>query len=482
MTSYLTFLIENFFQSQDLKAYAVGGAVRDRLLNRTEVSDLDLSVQMNNRSSPQDIAQDLARTLKGSLVPLSPEENIYRIVVTGGSDGLGLIIDLNLFAGTIQEDLARRDFTINAMAVPVADFRKENWQEKIIDPHGGREDLSARSLRALSPTIFQEDPGRLLRAVRLSAQLGLNIGNTTADLIQREAHLVNHPAPERTSEEFLKTLEPAGADNALHQMDQLGILTRIIPELELLKGIEQPPIHFWDVWGHTLRTVAETENLMETPVGNPEYFQQPVQKGLNQAGPTRRTILKLAALFHDIAKPQTQTKDPDGRIRFLGHGELGAEVVKERLTRLRFSGRVTSMTAQIVKHHLRPALIAPLGKMPTKRAVYRYFRDTGDVAVDTLHLSMADYLATRGPMLTNEEWELNTRTVTHILQAGLLDGAAPPAPQDRLVNGHDLIKVLGLKPGPLVGEILAQLEEAQGAGEVSSQEEALKMAKKLLAK
>ena len=303
----------------------------------------------------------------------------------------------------------------------------------------------------------------------------------TARLIRRDAPLLESVAPERVRDEFMAILAHDGARAQLEVLDRLDLLCRIIPELALTRGVDQPSAHYWDVWNHNLHTVEYAELITRghqnsaiyslTP-WNPEvetYFGEEVGDGFS-----RRTVLKLAGLLHDIAKPQTKGPDKTGRIRFLGHSELGAEMVTERLTQLRFSARTVSMVARMVEHHLRPSQLRHGDEDPTPRAVHRYYRDVGDVAVDTIYLAMADYLAAKGPEIVADRWASHARMLADLLQAG--GEQAPARGPQRLVNGHDLMRRLGLAPGPQVGRLLEQIDEARAAGEISTREEALALA------
>jgi len=185
------------------------------------------------------------------------------------------------------------------------------------------------------------------------------------------------------------------------------------------------------------------------------------------------TILKLAALFHDIAKPQTKTLEPDGRTRFFGHSEQGAEVAERRLSSLRLSNRGASMVSRMVLHHLRPTGMSNDGEWPTDRAVYRYFRDTGEVAMDTLFLALADYLGAKGPELAHPDWLEHAKMISHILDTGTREPVAVAA--TRLVTGHDLMSRFRLQPGPHIGELLETVEEARASGEIETQEQALEL-------
>ena len=314
------------------------------------------------------------------------------------------------------------------------------------------------------------------------------------------SHLLPLVAPDRVREELLRLLALNGAMGRIQTLDYLGMLQHIIPELMEAKGVEQPRMHYWDVWGHSLHTLEAAEGVtgghQNSPVFScvpwtPEseaYFAEIVSDGH-----TRRTVLKLAALFHDIAKPQTKTLEPDGRTRFFGHSEKGAVMAEERLRSLRLSSRGVSMVSRMVEHHLRPTGMSPpsdgnRGEWPTNRAIYRYFRDVGDVALDTLYLCLADYLGAKGPELAHPEWLNHARMISHVLNTGsqppfnspLLGGKERGGTTPRLVNGHELMSRFGLSPGPHIGSLLATIEEARAAGEIETQEQALELAAVML--
>ena len=485
--------LTTFFAVRKLDAYVVGGAVRDRLLGRATDKDVDLAVAGDAVA----VAQELAVELGGSLAPLSVPRGMMR-VVWAPEDGseTGLTIDLSGFSEGIEKDLGRRDFSVNAMAVALPALRQaqddggSNFGEAVIDPHGGRGDLMRKTLRALHSGVFKDDPGRLLRAVRLAGELGLRIEPDTVRLLMANSHLLPKVAPDRVREEFLRLLALNGAMGRIQTLDYLGMLQHIVPELMEAKGVDQPRAHYWDVWGHSLHTVEAAEGVtgghQNSPVFScvpwtPEseaYFAEVVSDGH-----TRRTILKLAALFHDIAKPRTKTLEPDGRTRFFGHSEKGAVMAEERLRSLRLSSRGVSMVSRMVEHHLRPAGMSPAsdgnrGEWPTNRAIYRYFRDVGDVALDTLYLCLADYLGAKGPELAHPEWLDHARMISHVLDTGSQEPVSVATP--RLVNGRDLMSRFGLPPGPHIGSLLATIEEARAAGEIETQEQALELAAVIL--
>ncbi len=469
------------FASRRLEAYVVGGAVRDLLLQQ-EIADVDVAVAADTGA----VAPQLAKFLDGRTVPLDDDRGTYRIMPRG--EPRGLFVDLTPVAGDIQNDLGRRYFTIDAMAVPLA-ATGATTSLSVIDPFGGERDLKDRVIRVVSPTVFADDPGRLMRAARLAAQLGFNIARQTTDLIRRDAHLLDTVSPQRVREEFLKLLAQPNVVVSLRLLDGAGLLSRVVPELDDARAVGQPPEHHWDVFDHCIETVGQVGRLLDRdssgapdPIvdkvprfeGIGDYFAQDASDGHS-----RLTLLKLTGLLHDIGKPDTKTIEPSGRIRFLGHSEAGAEVAAAALRRLRISRRGVTLVKNMVEHHLRPGQMAPEGQLPSKRATYRYYRDLGDVALDTLYLNLADYLAARGPTLDQAAWAAHCRVVAHILDRRF-GTKKEKLPQRKLIDGHNLIQDLGLKPGPRFRPLLEAVQTAHGAGDVSTKEEALDLVKSIV--
>jgi poly(A) polymerase len=451
--------------------------------------DIDLAVQGDALS----LARELAEETGGTFVLLDEAHTIARVVLPpewGGEGGLiRKQVDLASFDGDIAQDLARRDFTIDALALSLEDALYDSPEDRLVDPFGGLADLATATVRAVSNRSFQDDPARLLRGVRLAAQLGFSLDQDTHQLIKRDSHLLPTVAPERLRDELLKTLAEHKASHYMRLMDDLGLLCRLIPELEAARGVAQPKEHYWDVFYHCLETPGEVERVTTEKgrAGDETISYAPWHPSLEahfdeevSDGHTRRTLIKLAGLLHDVSKPATKTIEPTGRIRFFGHDTQGAEVCQEILRRLRLSSRGIHLITTMVRHHLRPTQMSQGVELPTPRATYRYFRDLGEAAIDTLYLNMADYLAAKGPSIEIDDWQGHCRLIGHILHKGLdQDGA--PQKTHRLVDGHLLIEALGLSPGPLVGRLLEAIQEAYGAGEIATQEEALQLASRLVA-
>ena len=387
--------------------------------------------------------------------------------------------------GSIQEDLTYRDFTINAIALKLAQVKAGWSQVQFIDPLGGIQDLEQRLIRAVSETAFQADPARLLRAFRLAAELGLTIAKDTEALIQRDSPLITKVSGERIRDELGHLLETPKSAEFLRYIDRLGLLDFIFPELTESKGVKQTEGHFRDVFEHSLETVATVERLLQELAQNEIFSLAPYSLELKDyfneeitEGRTRISLLKLAALLHDVAKPQAKSIEADGKVRFLGHAKRGAEIASAILERLRFSSKERKMVSKMIEHHLRPGHLSNDDELPTRRAIYRYFRDTGEVGIDTLFLSLADHLATQGPLLDLAKWQKHVQRTQYILSRWFEERSMVSPP--KLITGRDLIDKFGLAPGPKIGRILEAVREAQASGEIKTREEALDFVKEEL--
>jgi putative nucleotidyltransferase with HDIG domain len=445
-------------------AWIVGGVVRDRLLGRA-TDDLDLVVMGDVEAA----ARQLARAARAAVFPLSEDFGAWRVVAREGA----WQADLSPVHGaSIEEDLALRDFTVNAIAEPLAGGQP-------VDPTGGRADLAARRLRMAAPTAFSSDPLRVLRLPRFACELGLEPEPVTLDAAAREADRLVEVAPERVFAELKRIVAAPDPLAGLALMERVGALAVVLPELAALAGVEQSAYHHLDVYRHTLAVLSEVVAIERDPsaaFGEPHAAEisallaEPLADEL-----TRGTALRLGALFHDVAKPQTRGTTPEGRISFYGHDELGAEVARSVLARLHASERLRAHVAALARHHLRVGFLVRHRPL-TPRMRYRYLKACQPVEVDVTLLSVADRLATRGR-------KAEEAIAKHLELARELVGPAlawraggPPAP---LIRGDELADALAIPRGPRLGALLAELEEAAYAGEIGSREDAIAYARAL---
>jgi tRNA nucleotidyltransferase/poly(A) polymerase len=445
-------------------AWAVGGGVRDALLARA-VADLDVAVDGDAAAA----AASLARPSGATRFPLSRAFGAWR--VQGGR--LPFAVDITpLQGGSLEEDLARRDLTVNALAVPAA------GDAVLIDRHGGVADLRERRLRLVRPTALADDPVRLLRLARLAEQLGFAV-DPGAVARGREAAGRLWDAPgERLFDELRRLLRLGRPDRALRLLDELGALGALVPELEESRGLDQSPYHHRDVLGHTLEVVEHAAALVADP--EPVFrsrgprvravLDEPLADDL-----TRGQALGLPALVHDMAKPATRAVTPEGRVTFMGHDRLGADMAEELMRRLRTSTRLREFVVRCVRMHL------PLGFMVHRtplslRQIDRYLRSTAPWEVEIIVLSVADRLATRGPRTSESSVRRHLALAREVMDVhfALVD-RGPVRP---LLPGDRAAAALGRPPGPWLAELLDRLREEQVVGAVRTPEQALAFARR----
>lgn len=480
-----TIILDLLAPDQDI--YLVGGAVRDYLSQR-ETHDLDFVVSTGGIKT----ARLVAKALDGAFYALDKKNDVGRVIII--NDDLARdILDFASFRGkTIESDLSARDFSINAMAYNLR-------TRQLLDPTAGAADLRGGKIRACSETSLINDPVRILRAVRFAADLGFSINKETGKLIKKSVELLKQTSPERIRDELFKILGGPKPSAAIKSLDLLGALTYVLPETLELKGVEQPPPHGLDVWNHTLKAVDYLEAILD--VLEPGYDNQKTNELLTgilsmklgryrnqfhdhlkqQPGSDRspRSLLFFATLFHDIAKPD-KAENIDGRIRFHGHDEEGALIAARRAIKLRLSNAEIDRIKTVVQNHMR--IINHIshfqreGKIPTRRALYRFFRDTESAGIDLCLLALADQRATYVNEMTQQIWKDDIDIVRIFLQnwwEKREESISPPP----LVNGDEIMADLKIKPGPDIGKILEGIRESQAVGQITSRDEALQYAR-----
>ena len=448
----------------DEQPWLVGGTVRDLILGRL-LDDVDVVVAGDAKA----LARRLATAVDGHVFALSERFGGWRVI----SPDRSWQADVTpVRGGSIEADLAMRDFTINAMAVPLVQG------EPLIDPHGGLADLEARALRVVSERVYGDDPLRTLRLARFACELHLDVEPATAELARANAGAITQTAPERIFGELRRLLAAEAVLRGLELMDETGLVAILFPELDEQKDVEQNPYHHRDVWGHTLEVVQSLVGLqrdLQTPFG---ALAEPLQAELGRPladGLTRGEALRFGALVHDIGKPRTRRVTDDGRVLFLGHDQLGAEMVADLCRRLRTSTELSEYLAGITRHHLVLGFLVHEQPL-SRRHVYRYMRTCEPVELEVTLLSVADRLATRGERTRQEAVDAHLALAREIAAEALewrRRGAGDPP-----VRGDELMRELGLDAGPRVGELLELLREAAWAGEVSSRSEALALARR----
>ena len=488
------------------QAYLVGGSVRNLLL-REPCVDWDMAIDGDVINT----AKQIAKTLGGFFVHMHDKAN--RIIIKDRHQEW--IFDLSPLQGeSIEADLHTRDFTLNALAVPLADVLDHLTQDKElapIDPLNGMNDLVNKQLRMVHDRVFQIDPLRMLRAVRFMRRYQLTLEEYTEQALKSDAPLLLQVASERIHEELYTILQPQGATDVLRFLDKHNLLTTLIPELLPARGMPQPSLHHWDVLDHSLETVAALEELTQilqqddrrdanggctdTDGDKPRPYARSLphlndgdlseirqllleaeQQKLFQFASLETPAAKLGALLHDIGKTVTYTADDNGNITFYHHPEAGVPLAQQIMQRIHASTHDRRLVQQIVAHHMRPGQLSYHGVTP--RAIRRYFVDLGPTGIIVALISLSDHLAMRGPEPLTEHWWRHLSIVRQLLQSYIRERESIIPP--RLLQANELLRHFELQPGPIIGQLLESIAEAQADGIIHSKEDALWFAKEQL--
>lgn len=474
--------------SLDRDIFLVGGAVRDALLNQAS-HDFDFTVP----HGATELARRAANALGGDFYVLDPEFDAARVILTAES-GVRDVLDFTSYRGAdIDADLLERDLTINAIALNLQD-------RTTLDPLHGATDLRERRIRQCSSTSMQADPIRILRAVRLAAALEFRIDPATRTAMRLAAASLPTTSQERQRDEVFRMLGGPRPDASARALEMLGVFPYVMPELSALKGTLQPEPHVHDAWEHTVSVMQYLDDLLNLLLGGRQDDANGLMTSLLALGigryrgriaedfekspnpdRTARALLQFAALYHDAGKPQSRSADSDGRIHFYGHEQAGAAVIEARAVAWNLSNVEISRARAIVENHLRFFFLAArnedAGEPPSRRAIYRFFRDAGVSAVDVILLGLADLRGTRAQTLTERAWKAWVE-VARILLENLWEKPEESVTPPRLIDGHELMLELDLEPGPIVGRLLDAIREGQATGDVATRAEALELARR----
>ena len=474
MSPFLDFpalkIIQTLARDKKRKVYLVGGCLRDQLLGRPQ-TDFDFAVDRGALT----LARTFAQTIKGAFVLLDEDAGCARVVKK--QNGKMFTFDFADFrASTLAKDIAGRDFTINTLCLPLKDWTDQtSVAENLLDFTHAHRDLKAKVIRMVAPRAFQDDPLRIMRAYSLRAQLGFRIEAKTLARIKKEKTLIGHVSAERVREELFKILASPRTHAVIQDMDRIGLLVCIIPQVTVMYKVHQGGYHHLDVWRHTLEALKQLDKIIEDAQSNAawvEYLNAPIG-----GGHPRYALIKLAILLHDIGKPDTKRQE-NGRMSFHTHEHVGKRIARVVAKNLKLSVKERYAIEDMVLFHLRPGYLSNF-KKPSEKSIFRYFRDTRDEAAGILFLSLADQRATRGPMTSDKDQMHHDK-----ICRGLIDRffvMKQHVPLVRLINGNDLIKILKLKPSPLFAKILKNVEEQQALGKIRNKKEALDVARGMAA-
>ncbi len=433
--------LAEIIKSRGGKIYAVGGPVRDRLLGISDLKDVDYLVC----GVPIDDLKSIlcrfgAINLVGQffgVIKFKPfkSESTYDISLprkelsTGtGHRDFEVDFDHNI---PIEDDLSRRDFTINAMA-------REFPAGALIDPYNGKTDMENRILRMVSESSFTDDPLRMIRGVQFAARFDLSIEENTFAAMRQYADLIETVSTERITEELNKLLERAEKPSAgFRLMKQTGLLKYILPELANTVGVSQPGgYHRWDVFEHSIRTVDAA----------PQYLK-----------------IRLAALFHDIGKPATKQPVEDGAT-FYGHDKLSREITEKALKRLRYSNEIIKQVNTLIDKHM-------FSEKAGDKGVRRLINRVGtDLIFDLISLRKADTIAQGMGQDTDSIDDFRRKVETE------LSGRSVFGLKDLAVNGTDIKDKFNLAEGPVIGEVLSfLLDQVLDEPEYNTKEKLLRL-------
>jgi len=453
-----------FFRNKDI--YLVGGCVRDIILNRN-AHDIDLAC-----SNAGQLAHALAKEKHAVCVVMDkkPDVPCFRLINRKSPDNF---IDITEIRGdSIESDLNQRDFTINAIAIPLKSGTLDETQ--IIDVVSGQVDISKKIIRMVSKDSFIDDPLRMLRAFRFSAQLDFEIESNTIKHIHKNANRIQSVSSERILFEMKILFGHPNIFQLIEQMDHTGLLSAMFPEILELRSCSQNDYHHTHVWGHSLETLKLFEQLMSQMDTLLSTTCEQVHKYLYQDD--NLAMIKLACLFHDVAKPMTQKQDPDSNhISFHRHDKLGKNEIEKICDRLRLSKKNAAFVCQLVEEHLH---IRDLLHPNTRRnTLLKNCRKLGETIIAVTLLSIADKLATRG-IKSQESDRISYQETAIAFIESYYNDIQPVICTENLITGKHLMEI-GIQPGPTMGKILRMVRLAQDEGKIATPEQALELAKEL---
>ncbi len=460
-----------FARKNKVKLYLVGGCLRDLVMARAkENPDFDFCLQRGAIN----FGRKLAKEIRAGFVLLDKEHGACR-VVKKAKDQL-ITLDFTDFRGkTLEEDLLRRDFTINTLVMELeAVFLDTDLNRLWLDMFQGAKDIKEKTVRAIAEAAFLEDPLRILRAFSFSALFGFKIDSQTLLWAKRSGRKLAQVSGERVRDELFKIFDSGRAYENLVKLDELKILGIIFPEIEKMRGVSQGPYHHLDIWLHSLESVKQMEKLLKETAGEVE-----IRDYVSQAMPgerRRKALMVLGSLLHDVGKPKARRRE-GRKIKFHGHERIGFEISDGIGRRLKLSVDEIRALQKMVMWHLRPGYLGDQEEV-TPRAAFRYFRDTEEEAVSTLLLSVADQRSTLGRLTTKKSRVQHERICFGLVKEYFRrKKELRPA---RLINGDDLLRQFKLEPSPLIGKILSEIEELQAIGRIKNKTQALEEARKMI--
>lgn len=444
-------LIRNNFSEE---IYLVGGSVRDFAMDKTSL-DRDLIVV---GVDARDFAIRIAEFFNAVFVPLDEVNRIYRVVLP---DKINYFDITNPVEGSIDKDLARRDLTVNAVAVNLSTM-------EIVDKFNGLNDILNKQLNSVSEKNFIDDPLRILRAFRFMSVLGFKMSDELMCIIKKHINLLNLPAVERINYELLKLFGGNFAYDTLLSLDNTGGLEVLFPFVSELKRVPPNTHHHLDLFYHSLETVRQIQLLYLNAEKEVQSHLEEVSFGAHP----RLAFLKLAGFMHDIGKFSTWSiEEETGRHRFIKHDDAGAKLAVPFLKKMNFSNKQIDYLTSMIKNHMYPSQVISAPEL-NEKVMMRYVRKMEDNSIDVIILAMADRFSALGEAVTEDMVNQNISGLQNLMNFYIsVKDSLEPLP--KLLTGNEIMSLLNIKPSPLLGKIITALHDAQLSGDVMTKEHAI---------
>ena len=435
--------------------YLVGGSIRDKLLGK-ESFDTDFVVKGQNAV---DIAKNFAEKTGRYFLVLDEKFEIARVV---DKDKIHYFDFARCEKDDIFLDLARRDLTINSIALKVFP------EEEFIDLFDGQNDIKTKKIKIINEKNLLDDPLRILRIFRFASLLDFDIEKTTLNLAEKHYQLIKNVAPERILAEILKFFEGKNSAKYLVMMKNSGLLYELFEPLKEVKKIPPNSHHHLSLIDHSVETVHQ----IELGINRLPDFEKERLNSFQTNGVKYISLLKIGALLHDVGKPSTWSIEENGRHRFINHDSIGAELLKPVLKSMKFSKTQIKYITTLVKNHIYPSQLSRENETASQKPIQRMFRKLSDATGDVIVLAMADRLSAQGPAITREMTENNLNALKkYMIMFEEFLKTAKPLP--KLLDGNEISEILNIEKGKKLGEIIKELQNAQMSGDVVSKEDAI---------
>lgn len=448
--------------ADNAEIYLVGGTIRDFYFGK-ENFDKDIIIL---NADAKEFAQTLAQKINAAFIPLDEENKIYRLVL---SDKINYIDVTNAIGNSLDEDLKRRDLTINAIAINLKTF-------EIIDVTGGINDLIERKIKPISEQNFIDDPLRLLRVYRFQAMLGFDIDKDLTEIVTKHAKKIHASADERINYELMKMFSGDFSAQALIDMDKTGLLEEIFPVINDLKKVPPNSHHHLDLFSHSIEVVNQIQKIYESS----DIKVQEHLLSNDFGGNTRLAHLKLAGFLHDIGKFSTWTIEEEqgcSKHRFIKHDDIGSKMAVIIFKTAKFSKKQIDYIAKMIKNHIYPSHVVCAPDLNEKIQM-RFVRKMENEVIDIIILAMADRLSARGVEITQEVVNQNIGALNLLLNFYLnIKDTLKPLP--KLLSGEEIMEMLNISPSKELGLIISSIHEAQLSGDLTTKEEAIEFVKRV---